>query len=140
MKRRLLEAVGVAALIMAVAGLLKGARGPVEGTAASEGSAPRTPWGEPDLQGIWTDGFQTPLQRPAQYAGQELFTDQERTALDRERAGIPRRDRRVERGSERDVAGAYNAVFQSVKPTGMRTSLVVAPPNGRIPPLTPEGP
>src|SRR6185295_15927316 len=37
-----------------------------------------------------------------------------------------------------DVAGAYNAVFMSVKPTGRRTSLVVDPPDGRIPPMTPE--
>src|SRR4029453_719446 len=59
-------------------------------------------------------------------------------ALDQQRAGILRRDQRVERGSERDVAGGYNAVFQSVRPTGKRTSLVVDPPDGRIPPLTPE--
>jgi hypothetical protein len=44
----------------------------------------------------------------------------------------------VERGSERDVAGAYNAVFQSIRPTGKRTSLIVDPPDGRIPPLTPD--
>ena len=44
----------------------------------------------------------------------------------------------MQRGTERDVAGAYNASFQSVKPTGRRTSLVVDPPDGRIPPLTPE--
>ena len=40
-------------------------------------SAPvlKTPWGEPDLQGIWTDEFDTPLQRPAKYATQEFFTE-----------------------------------------------------------------
>ena len=138
MTRRAREVIGVAALVLAVAGLLKLTRGPVEGTAASAGAAPQTPWGEPDLQGIWTDEFQTPLQRPARYADQEFFSDAERSELDAQRAGIPRRDRRVERGSERDVAGAYNAVFQSVKPTGRRTSLVVDPPEGRIPPLTSE--
>ena len=138
MKRRLLEAIGVAAVIVAVAGILKVSRGSVEGTAASTGSSPKTAWGEPDLQGIWTDVFQTPLQRPAKYANQEFFTDQERAELDAQRSAIPRRDQRVERGSERDVAGAYNAVFQSVKPTGRRTSLVVDPPDGRIPSLTPE--
>src|SRR5207253_4671163 len=98
----------------------------------------KTPWGEPDLQGIWTDPYQTPLQRPAKFANKEFFTDQERADLDAQRAGIPRRDARVERGTERDVAGAYNAVFQSVRPTGKRTSLVVDPPDGRIPALTPE--
>jgi hypothetical protein len=48
-----------------------------------------------------------------------------------------RRDRRVERGTELDVAGAYNAVFMSMKRTGARTSMIVDPPNGRIPALTP---
>jgi hypothetical protein len=37
--------------------------------------APKTSWGEPDLQGIWTDEFDTPFQRPAKYANQEFFTD-----------------------------------------------------------------
>ena len=140
MKRRLLEAIGVAVVVIAVAGILKVSRGSVEGeaTAASTGPAPKTAWGEPDLQGIWTDEFQTPLQRIPKYANQEFFSDQERGELDKQRSAIPRRDQRVERGSERDVAGAYNAVFQSVKPTGRRTSLVVDPPDGRIPPLTPD--
>ena len=48
------------------------------------------------------------------------------------------RDRRGPRGSPQDVSGAYNAVYTSVKPAGPRTSLVVDPPNGRIPALTPE--
>jgi len=138
MNRRLFETIVVAAVIIVVAGILKVSRSSVEGTAASTGPAPQTAWGEPDLQGIWTDVFQTPLQRPAKYANQELFSDQERAELDTQRSAIPRRDHRVERGSERDVAGAYNAVFQSVKPTGRRTSLVVDPPDGRIPSMTPE--
>ncbi len=134
MKKRLLGVVGVAAIVLAVAGLLLLTRVPAEGQSAS----PRTAWGDPDLQGIWTDQYQTPLQRPTQFASKELFTDEERAALDKQRAGILRRDQRVERGSERDVAGAYNAVFQSVRPTGKRTSLIVDPPDGRIPALTPE--
>ena len=51
---------------------------------------------------------------------------------------MQRCDWRVERGTELDVAGAYNAVFTSMKRTGARTSLIVDPPNGRMPPLTPE--
>jgi hypothetical protein len=104
----------------------------------AQGAALRTPWGEPDLQGIWTDEFDTPMQRPAKYADREFFTDEERTQLDRERAGLLGRDKRVERGTELDVAGAYNATFLSVKRTGTRTSLVVDPPDGRIPALTRE--
>ena len=128
MKNRLIGVVVVAGLVVAVAGLLRQAH-------AADG---RTAWGHPDLQGIWTDPYQTPLQRPPQFANKEFFTDEERAKLDEQRAGIPRRDQRVERGSERDVAGAYNAVFQSVRPTGRRTSLIVDPPDGRMPSLTQE--
>ena len=103
------------------------------------GQAAPTPWGEPDLQGIWTTDYVIPLQRPARCANQEFFTDEERAALDRERAGILGRDPRSPRGSEQDVGGAYNrAIFLSHKHTGPRTSLIVDPPDGRIPPLTPE--
>jgi hypothetical protein len=148
MRTRFLAVIGAAAVIMAVIVLLKlapdlaaGQASRPTGTAGTEaapGPAAKTPWGEPDLQGIWTDDFQTPLQRPAKYANKEFFTDAERAELDKQRASILRRDQRVERGSERDVAGAYNAVFQSIKHTGKRTSMVVDPPDGRIPPLTPE--
>ena len=110
--------------------------------ASVKASAPttvlKTPWGEPDLQGIWTDESDTPLQRSPKYANQEFFTEAERAELDKERAALLGRDRRVDRGTELDVAGAYNAQFMSVKHTGARTSLIVDPPNGRIPPLTPE--
>jgi hypothetical protein len=108
--------------------------------AAAPASAPalKTPWGEPDLQGIWTDESDTPLQRSPKYANQEFFTEAQRAELDKERAALLGRDRRVERGTELDVAGAYNAQFMSVKHTGARTSLIVDPPNGRMPPLTPE--
>jgi hypothetical protein len=98
----------------------------------------RTPWGEPDLQGIWTDETDTPLQRSPKYANQEFFTAAEREELDKERSVLLRRDKRVERGTELDVAGAYNAVFMSMKRTGARTSLIVDPPDGRIPALTPQ--
>jgi hypothetical protein len=141
MKRRLLESVCVAAVVGAVimclqltaAGQAPAAR--ASGTAAN-GPAPRTPWGHPDLQGIWLDEFETPLERPAQAATKEFYTDQERAALDAARSGNIGRDRRADGGSLLDVAGAYNAVFTSVKPTGRRTSMVVEPANGRIPTLT----
>jgi hypothetical protein len=132
MRKRLLTVLGVVGVVLAVIVLLKVAPA---GSATPQGS--RTGWGDPDLQGIWTDEYKTPLQRPARYASKELFTDEERAELDRQRAGILRRDQRVEVGSERDVAGAYNAVFQSIKHTGKRTSLVVDPPDGRIPELMP---
>src|SRR4029079_11474768 len=101
-----------------------------------------TPWGEPDLQGIWTSDSEVPLQRPAKYANREFFTDQERAELDKQRADAVGREAaadRRDRGSEQDVGGAYNAaVFSTHKRMGRRTSLIVDPPDGRIPPLTPE--
>jgi hypothetical protein len=117
--------------------LLKLTASTTAGTAGAEGQVARTPWGEPDLQGIWTDVYQTPLQRSARYAGKESLTEAERAALDEQRAVIELRPRQ-QQGTERDVAGAYGSVFMSVKPTGPRTSLVVDPPDGRIPPMTPE--
>ena len=44
-----------------------------EGSAIAEASTLRTPWGEPDLQGIWTEETDTPLQRPSKYADQEFY-------------------------------------------------------------------
>ena len=145
MRTRLLNSIGAVAVIVSVFMFLK----PMGVTVAQEGSTAstptpktvpslKTPWGEPDLQGIWTDESDTPLQRPAKYANQEFFTEAQRAELDKERAALLGRDKRVERGTELDVAGAYNSVFMSMKRTGARTSLVVDPPNGRIPPLTPE--
>ena len=152
MTRRLVEFIGVAAVFAALVGLLNlaaaagagpAAIGGVEVSAAAGGGqpaerGPRTSWGDPDLQGIWNDPYQIPLQRPEQFADIEVFTDEQRTALDEQRGAMLRRDERAPIGTERDVRGAYNAVFESIRPTGDRTSLIVDPPNGRIPPYTPE--
>src|SRR5882672_2276918 len=100
----------------------------ITGTSAqAPAAAPvlKTAWGEPDLQGIWTDESDTPLQRSAKYANQEFFTEAQRAELDKARAALLGRDRRVERGTELDVAGAYNAQFVSMKRTGARTSMIV---------------
>jgi hypothetical protein len=99
-----------------------------------------TPWGEPDLQGIWTDEFDTPLQRSAKYANQEFFTAIQREEFDKQRAAhYVSGDSRRERGTVNDVNGTDNiTVFLSIKHTGAHTSLIVDPPNRRIPLLTPE--
>jgi hypothetical protein len=101
-------------------------------------SVVKTPWGEPDLQGIWTDETDTPLQRPAKYASQEFFTEAQRAELDAQRAALGGKDNRAERGTELDVTGSYNDLFIIRKRTGVRTSRIVDPPNGRIPPTTAE--
>src|SRR6516164_8067452 len=98
----------------------------------------KTPWGEPDLQGIWTDETDTPFQRSPRFANQEFFTEAQRAELDQLRSASLGREKRFERGTEADVAGAYNDVFTPKKRTGVRTSRIVDPPNGRLPPMTPE--
>ena len=112
------------------------ARTSAQGPAAST-TPTKTPWGEPDLQGIWTAEFDTPLQRPAKYADQEFFTQAQRAELDKARSATLA-DVRAKHGTEADVAGTDNSVGISRKRTGARTSLIVDPPNGRTPPLTPE--
>src|SRR5205085_10759446 len=116
--------------LVAVLGTQTSAQGPKESTAVA-----KTAWGEPDLQGIWTVEYDTPLQRSPRFANQEFFTEAQRAEFDRLRSQERGRDERGARGSELDVAGAYNDVFGAMKRTGKRTSAVVDPPNGRIPPL-----
>ncbi|HLH95996.1 MAG TPA: hypothetical protein VKW08_12860 [Xanthobacteraceae bacterium] len=145
MRIRLLQSVGAAAVLASALGMFGPAQMEAQdravGVPSGDSAAPvalRTPWGEPDLQGIWTVESDTPLQRSPKYANQEFFTEAQREELDRERAALLGRDRRVARGTELDVAGAYNAVFMSKKRTGLRTSLIVDPLDGRVPPLTPQ--
>ena len=109
-------------------------------SAAATAPAPKTAWGEPDLQGIWTDESDTPLQRPAKWADQEFFTEAQRRELDRARSQLGGKDNRAERGTELDVTGSYNDLFISRKHTGLRTSRIVDPPNGRIPLADAAGP
>jgi hypothetical protein len=114
------------------------AQAPAASAVASPVDALKTPWGEPDLQGIWTDESDTPLQRSPKFANQEFFTDAQRAELDQLRSAFQGRERRSVRGTEADVAGAYNAVFTPMKRTGTRTSRIVDPPNGRLPATTAE--
>jgi hypothetical protein len=102
--------------------------------------APRTPYGEPDLQGIWSNATITPLERPKELVGKEFFTEQE--AADYEKA-VVREANRDRRSSDVDVdlKGAYNELWfdrgAKVVPT-RRTSLIVDPPDGKVPALRPE--
>ncbi len=130
MTRRLLESFGVATVFATVMVLLVNAV-PVGGQAPSA-----TAWGHPNLEGIWLDVYATPFERATALGDREMATAEERAARDQARMVSPGRNRRGADGRV-DVAGAYNAVYTSAKPAGPRTSLVVDPPNGRIPPLTP---
>ena len=69
-------------------------------TAAAPVPSLKTPWGEPDLQGIWTDETDTPLQRSPKFANQEFFTEAQRVDLDRKRSALMGREKRSARRGE----------------------------------------
>jgi hypothetical protein len=98
-------------------------------------TVPRTAWGEPDLQGTWFVLYDVPLERSAANAGKEFLTDAEVAAADAQKGINPGRNARAAADTAQDVSGAYNAVFNSVLKTGRRTSMIIDPPDGRIPPL-----
>jgi hypothetical protein len=129
----------VAAVLVIVVLLLKFARAPVDANARA-GARLVTAWGEPDLQGIWTRDSDEPLQRPAKYKDRPFLTDDERAELDKKIADIVGREadeNRRPRGTVQDVSSGYNAsVFTSHLRVGRRTSMIVDPPDGRVPPLT----
>ncbi len=122
-------------------------------SAAAQNDAPRTAWGDPDLQGVWDFRTITPMQRPSGQADREFLTDDE--AASRNQAEVARLDRLdrksadeaevggiLDRGRGDDgEPGSYNQFWfdrgTSVAAT-KRSSLIIDPPNGRMPPLTPE--
>jgi hypothetical protein len=97
-------------------------------------------FGQRDLQGIWTNATLTPLERPPELAGKEFFTDRE--AAEYEKQGRARNDAdRRDSNPEADLAVGYNAAWWDRGTrivSTRRTSLVVDPRDGRVPPLTPE--
>src|SRR5215471_12695653 len=97
----------------------------------------RTPWGDPDLSGLWSNATLTVLQRPLELAGKEFFTADEAAQFEKERVAQTNADRP---GRPGDV-GAYNDVYFERGKTGVksrRTSLVIEPKDGRIPPFLPD--
>src|SRR5437899_11279858 len=103
---------------------------------SAAGTPPRTPRGEPDLQGIWDFATITPMERPTEQAGKEVLTAEEAAELEKQAA-----QRRVDRPPRTGDTGSYNQFWfdSGTKVTSTRrTSLVVDPPDGRIPPLTLE--
>ena len=102
--------------------------------------APRTPDGQPDLQGIWTNATLTPLERPRELANRAFFTAEEAAAYEKRLLVEGDRDRR-DGSPEVDVGRAYNEGWfdrGSKLVASRRTSLIVDPPDGRVPPLRPE--
>jgi hypothetical protein len=104
------------------------------GTARGTWVAPRTPWGEPDLQGTFSNRTITPFERPANVGAREFFTPEEVAALEKN-AQQQNGDESRKRGTDADVSRAYNDFWwdRGTKVTSTRTSLVVEPENGRVP-------
>jgi hypothetical protein len=144
MRNRYLASLGALALAVAFIALAaistRGQNGAPKATGPAltkPGPAPKMPWGEPDLQGTWFVMESVPLERSAANANKQLLTDEEVAAADKAKTVDPGRNARSA-NSAQDVNGAYNAVFNSVLKTSKRTSMIIDPPDGKIPPLTPE--
>ena len=112
---------------------------PIEAMAQSnEGSpSPRTAWGAPDLTGVWDFRTRTPFERPEDLSDQSLFTAEEAAAFEADRlAAFAVRDDQ----EPADGVGNYNQFWLVDREFDHRTSLVVDPPSGRLPPLTAAAP
>jgi hypothetical protein len=136
----------VAAVTLAIA--WEGTTVAAQQRAAAAAKGPRTAWGAPDLQGVWNTNTQVPLERAREYGTRAMMTEAEHAkAL----ADLQARNQRPGRdsreiagksgvGTEKDVARAYNEFWFGDKPTRLsyRTSMIVDPPDGRMPAYTPE--
>ena len=109
---------------------------------AGQSTQPRTPWGDPDLQGLWTNATVTPFERPAELAAKPVLTEEEAAEFETRAVQARDADRRVGTGTDADVALAYNQFWYdrgTKVVASRRTSLVVDPPDGKVPALTSEG-
>src|SRR5947208_13626568 len=114
--------------------------------AAKPWRPPRTPWGHPDLQGVWDYRTITPLERPSALSGKQFLTDEEAAIFEREENRRQNRDLidPEKGGLQYPPSGVvpYNEFWYDRGNTiveSRRTSLIVDPPDGRLPPLTPAG-
>jgi hypothetical protein len=98
--------------------------------ASKDWKLPRTAWGDPDLQGVWSYATTTPLSRPAQYGDREFLTPEEVAAL----AAEQDKDEPPRPGD----TGTYGSYWFDRGQSIGRTSLIVDPPDGKLPPLTPQ--
>jgi hypothetical protein len=102
---------------------------------------PSTADGRSDLNGIWTNATLTPLERPAELAGKEFFSEAEAAEYTKRMVERNDADRRDKSDVENDLAIGYNAAWwdRGTSIVGSRrTSLIVDPRDGRVPPLTPQ--
>src|SRR5262245_28837492 len=102
--------------------------------------APRTADGQPDLQGIWTNATLTPFERPLELRNKEFFTPEEAAEYERQARERTQGDRR-DNDPEADLTVGYNDFWWDRGTrivSTRRTSIVVDPPDGHVPALTPQ--
>src|SRR5687767_10107603 len=116
------------------------AQSPAPRSPAAAAAVPRTPWGHPDLQGTWDYKTITPLERPQQYGDRQYLTDAEVKALE-ERAA--KRMDEPPSDEQPNQSGTIHATYLTDPGTRVdddrRTSLIIDPPDGRLPPLVNAG-
>jgi hypothetical protein len=137
-----MRSAGLAAATVLVAAFGIGLAGQAAPPSAAAVSALplRTPWGHPDLQGVWNVASGTPLERPEKYAGTEFLTDEELRQAEKEANEKTNADRRLGAGTLSDLRREHNEFWFDKRTTILtnRTSLITDPPQGKLPPLTPE--
>ena len=106
--------------------------------AAKKWTVPRTPWGDPDLQGTWNNGTITPLERGRGAGEKELLSKEEEEQINAQSDGRAAAENRP-KDKDADLALAYDHVWWDRGASIGRTSLIIDPKDGRLPPVTPEG-
>ncbi len=146
MSYRLLVPMGALAILIAAP--LPG-QAPRPAAKAKTTAIPRTADGHPDLSGIWTNATITPMERPARFAGKATVSDEEASAYEKSdaqelQAQDGQSDGPLIRAAGSSGTGGYNVLFvdrgtELARVDGVkRTSLIVDPPDGKVPPLTEE--
>jgi len=145
MNRRIAKALGMVTTVVLVTSTsaLRLSEGrPNAGTpqAAATSAAPKTSWGHPDLQGLWTSTGMAgvPIERPKRFGNRATLTDEE-LAERRSRAEKAAKDEKVDRQGQVGNEQGPTHWYEWYRRESRATSLIIDPPDGRMPPMTPEG-